>query len=169
MLLICWGLLRPQIRNSPMSSTPSATDLRPDRLLRSLLLAIASVLHLAGLVLLLLMPLPAGVRALIILSWSWLCVHEWRSQLRAYRRVTAIRIQVTGRIETIGPGGGAEPVRVLGGSFVLPRIAWLRLEFADHSRYGELLAGDPCLCAGWHWLQLSWRQHGPRFGQPDRS
>ena len=169
LLLICWGLLCPQIRNSPMSSTPSATDLRPDWLLRSLLLVIASVLHLAGLVLLLVMPLSPGICALMIVAWSWLCVHEWRSQLRAYRRVTAIRIQVTGRIETIGPGGAAEPVRLLGGSLVLPGIAWLRLEFADHSHYGELLAGDRSRCASRHWLQLSWRQHGPRFGQPDRS
>ncbi len=169
MLLICWGMLRLPIRDLPMSSTPSVTDLRPDWLLRSVLLVFASLMQLAGLVLLLLMPLPAGVRALLILGWSWMCVHDWRSQLRAYRRVAAIRIQVTGLIETIRPGGYAEPVRLLGGSLVLPRIAWLRLEFADRSRYGELLAGDSRLCPGWHWLQLSWRQHGPRFGQPDRS
>jgi hypothetical protein len=127
------------------------------------------MLQLAGLMVLLLMPLPAGLRALMIPGWSWLCVHDWRNQLRAYRRVTVIRIQVTGRIETIGRSGQMEPVRLLGGSLVLPRIAWLRLEFADGSRYGELLAGDSCRCAGWHWLQLGWRQHGLRFGQPERS
>lgn len=152
-----------------MSSTPSVPDLRPDWLLRSLLLVTASLLHLAGMALLLLMPLPAGVRALMILGWLWLCAHDWRSQRRAFRRVTAIRVQVTGRIETIGPSGQMEPVRLLGGSLVLPRIAWLRFEFADRSHYAELLAGDSCRCAGWHWLQLSWRQHGARFGQPERS
>jgi hypothetical protein len=134
-----------------------------------LLLLTASVMHLAGFVLLVLLPLPAGVRALMILCWLCVCVQEWRSQLRAYRRVAAIRIQVTGRIETIGPCGHTEAVRLLGGSLILPRFAWLRLEFADRSRYGELLAGDSCLCAGWHWLQLNSRQHGVRFGQPDRS
>lgn len=134
-----------------------------------MLMVTASVLHLAGLVLLLLMPLPAVVRVLVIPGWLWMCVHDWRSQLRAYRRVTVIRIQVTGRIETIGPCGQIEPVRLLGGSLVLPRIAWLRFEFADRSRYGELLAGDSFRSAGWHWLQLSWRQHGVRFGQPERS
>lgn len=134
-----------------------------------MLMVTASVLHLAGLVLLLLMPLPAVVRVLVIPGWLWICVNDWRSQLRAYRRVTVIRIQVTGRIETIGPSGQMEPVRLLCGSLVLPRIAWLRFEFADRSRYGELLAGDSCRCAGWHWLQLGWRQHGSRFGQPERS
>ncbi len=105
----------------------------------------------------------------MIIGWLWMCVHDWRTQLRAYRRVAAIRIQVSGRIECIGPCGHTEPLRLLGGSLVLPRIAWLRFEFEDHSRYGELLVGDSRLCAGWHWLQLSWRQHGARFGQPDRS
>jgi hypothetical protein len=148
---------------------PSVTDLRPDRLLRSLLLLAASVMQLAGVALLFHMPLPYGVRALMLVAWMWICVYDWRSQLRAYRRVAAIRIQVTGRIDTIRPGGQTEPVRLLGGSLVLPRIAWLRLEFADRSHYAELLTGDSRLCAGWHWLQLSWRQHGLRFGQPDRS
>ncbi len=169
MLLICWELLCPRIRNSPMSSTPSVTDLRPDWLLRSLLLVFAALMHVAGLVLLLRMPLPAGLCALMILGWSCVCVHDWRNQLRAYRRVAAIRIQGTGRIEIIDPRGHTEPVRLLAGSFVLPRVAWLRLEFADRSHYGELLSGESCLCAAWHWLQLSWRQRGARFGQPDRS
>jgi hypothetical protein len=169
LLLICSELLCPPIRNLPMSSAPSVTDLRPDLLWRSLLLALVSLMHLAGMMLLLLLPLPTGVLALLAFGWARMCVHDWRNQLRAYGRVAAIRVQATGHIESIGPYGNAEPVRLLGGSFVLPRVAWLRLEFADCSRYGELLVGDRCLDSAWHWLQLNWRQHGARFGQPDRS
>ena len=169
MLLICSVLHHLPIRNLPMSSTPFETDLRADRRLRCLLMVLASGLHLAGAVLLLNMRLPAGVHVLLLTAWVCMCARDWRYQLRAYRRVTAIRIQDSGHIETVGPGGLVEPVRLLGGSVVLPQIAWLRLAFADRSCYGELLAGDACRSTAWHRLQLGWRQHGARFGQPDRS
>lgn len=152
-----------------MSSTPCATDLWIDRRLRRLLMLLVSVLHLAGAALLLLLPLSAGLRALLIAAWACLCLRDWRKQLRGYSRVAAIRLRDSGLVETIDPAGQAEPVRLLDGSIVLPRLAWLRLAFADRGSYGELLAGDACRSAAWHRLQLAWRQHGARFGQPDRS
>lgn len=152
-----------------MSSTPCETDLRADPLLRCLLMTIASGLHLAGVGLLSQMPIPAGARAVLLSAWFCMCARDWRNQLRAYRRVAAIRIRGSGQIEAVGSGGRVEPARLLAGSVVLPQIAWLRLAFADRSCYGELLAGDASRSTAWHWLQLGWQQHGARFGQPDRS
>jgi hypothetical protein len=168
-LLICWGPGRLQMRKSPISFTPSVADLQPDRLLRLLLLIFAAILHLAGFVLLLGTPLPGGALVLLVLAWSWLCLRDWRNQLRAYRRVAAIRICSDGCIETVDMHGQTERVQLRAGSLILPRVAWLRLEFADRSHFGELLSGDARRCARWHWLQLASRQHGARFGRPDRS
>ncbi len=169
LLLICWGPGRPQMHNSPKSSTLSATDLQPDWLLRLLLLIVAAILHLAGFVLLLMTPLPGGIFVLLTLAWAWLCLRDWRDQFRAYGRVAAIRICSDGGIETVDIHGKTETVRLLAGSLILPRIAWLRLEFANGRHFGELLSGDARRCARWHWLQLASRQHGARFGRPDRS
>ena len=94
---------------------------------------------------------------------------EWTRQERGYGRVESIRVHEDGHLECVDPAGAVEPVRLLGGSLVLPRIAWLRIQFADGSHYGELLSGNPARHADWHGLQLIRMQCSVRFGRHDRS
>jgi hypothetical protein len=51
----------------------------------------------------------------------------------------------------------------------MSRVAWLRLEFDDGLRYGELLTGNPRRDEQWRRLQLIWRQPAAAFGGPEGS
>jgi hypothetical protein len=146
---------------------PYAVQIEPDSRLRCLSLCCGLLLYLAGAVLLLGIPLGILSRLLILALWFALGANEWRRQKQGFGRVAGIRIRENGALECIDAQGTAEAVRLMGGSFVLPRLAWLRVKFADGSHYGELLAGDTDRDPGWHGLQLVWAQCGHRFGRLD--
>jgi hypothetical protein len=150
-----------------MSSVPSAVVLEADERSRLLVMACAAVLHLSGLLLLLNLPTAAISTALLLCGWLYLCYRDWHRQLCGYRRIAGIRIDGAGAIESIDTLGNRQGLRLLSGSFVLPRLAWLRLGFRDRKWHSELLMASRCEARGWHWLQLCWRQQGKHFGRFD--
>jgi hypothetical protein len=110
------------------------------------------------------------VPTLLLVACCVVCARkEWIRQERGYRRVESIRIHEDGCLECVAFSGTVEPVRLLGGSIVLPRLAWLRVQFADGSHYGELLSGDVATDPDWHGLQLIRMQCSVHFGRTDRS
>ncbi|MDH4046755.1 MAG: hypothetical protein OEW68_01665 [Gammaproteobacteria bacterium] len=121
----------------------------------------------AGATLILGLPTPAGITALLLGSWLCLAWHESAAQWHGYRKVAAIRIDKEGFIETIDTAGRRCPAELVGGSFVLQRMAWLRLRLANGQCYAELLVGDGGDSDSWHWLQLMWRQNGAHVGRMD--
>jgi hypothetical protein len=132
-----------------------------------LVLGCAAVLHAAGTLILIGLHMTPFGKVLLLAAWLWLSVGDWRRQLGAYRLVSRIRISSDGAIEGIAADGRRQPLRLRGGSFVLPQFAWLSLESPRHLRYAELLLARNCPAADWHWLQLVGRQQGRRFGRID--
>jgi hypothetical protein len=135
-----------------------------------LVLACGSLLQATGLLLLVGLPLAVGAKATLLCAWCWLGWRDWDSQLRGYTRVSRISIDGDGSIQGIDVHGHCKQMRLLRGSLVLARIAWLRFDFSDRRHYSEMLLGAQGAMGAsrdWHWLQLTWRQRGSRFGRID--
>jgi len=148
---------------------PYAVQIYPDNRLRALVLACGFTLQTIGIALLAGMALGLLPKLLLLMSWLGFAGQELSRQWQGYRRIAHIRIHDDGRLDGVDRHGTVAPLQVRGGSFVLSRIAWLRLQFADGRHYGELLCGDSDANAGWHGLQLTWVQYGARFGRAERS
>jgi hypothetical protein len=148
---------------------PYVVQIHPDHRLRILPQVCCILLYAIGAVLLLVVAIDTLPKLLLIAICFACARKEWIRQERGYGRVESIRIHEDGRLECVAYSGTVEPVRLLGGSMVLPRHAWLRMQFADGSHYGELLSGDPDTHPDWHGLQLIRMQCGVHFGRTDRS
>jgi hypothetical protein len=146
-----------------MSSRQFVADLKPDPLLRKILLIAACAAVLVGLVLLMRLPLAVPVRALLVVLWLFTGLRELGRQSRGMQRVKAIRLQ-EGEATVIDRQGRQSPVRIMSGSVVLPKLAWLRLRCPDGLIFGELLRGDAALSEQWRHLQILWRQGAGPFG-----
>ncbi len=116
---------------------------------------------LIGLVLLIRLPVSASLRLALGVLWLIGSIRELGRHARGTRRIKTIRLQA-GEAAVIDRQGRQAPVQIMSGSIVLPRLAWLRLKFADGLIYGELLRGDSTSCEQWRHLQILWR-HGSGF------
>lgn len=147
-----------------MSLVLLETRLVPDPRLRRLVLLAGCVLLVIGLLLIICLPLDLAWRGAI--GAVWVCdVCREMAGLRAFSaRIHSLRLDQTGRIVADGPKGGEE-LTLLNGSMVMPRIAWLRLRFADNCRGAELFLGDMGRDPQWQRFQLIWRQSGGAFGR----
>jgi hypothetical protein len=152
-----------------LSSRGFETVLAPVARLRKLLLAFSAGALLAGTALVLRLPLRMELKLVVVCLWLVCCLLEMRSQLRGMSRIDRIRMYATGSLEGLSRNGRVEPLKLLSGSVVLSRVAWLRLELDDGLRYGELLAGNPRRDEQWRRLQLIWRQQAGVFGGPKGS
>lgn len=119
---------------------------------------------LTGIALLMRLPIAAWLR--LGLAIAWLAGNAWEiSRLsRGAGRVKEIRVG-PGEATVINRQGQQEPVQIMAGSVVLPRLAWLRLKLSDGLIFGELLRGDPATNQQWRHLQILWRQGPGTFGR----
>ena len=146
-----------------MSSRRFVADLKPDPLLRKIVMLAACAAVLVGLVLLMRLPLPVPVRALLIALWLFTSLRQLGRHTRGMQRVKAIRLQED-EATVIDRQGRQSPVRIMSGSVVLPKLAWLRLRGPDGLVIGELLRGDAATDKQWRHLQILWRQGAGPFG-----
>lgn len=146
-----------------MSSRRFVADLKPDPLLRKIVMLAACAAVLVGLVLLMRLPLPVPARALLIALWLFTGLRQLGRHSRGMQRVQAIRLQ-EGEATVIDRQGRQSPVRIMSGSVVLPKLAWLRLRCPDGLVIGELLRGDAATDKQWRHLQILWRQGAGPFG-----
>ncbi len=126
-----------------------------------MLAACAAVL--VGLVLLMRLPLPVPARALLIALWLFTGLRQLGRHSKGMQRVKVIRLQ-EGEATVIDRQGRQSPVRIMSGSVVLPKLAWLRLRCPDGLVIGELLRGDAATDKQWRHLQILWRQGAGPFG-----
>jgi hypothetical protein len=152
-----------------MSSARFETVLTPEPRLRQCLLVFGGLAMITGFMLIVLMPLAPVWRILLAAGWVGESLRELRGFARGARRLCLIRLDADGNITAIGPDGRFEHLALLSGSMVLSRLGWLRVQFPDGSRYGELLRGDPARDLEWQRLQLIWRHSRTAFGQQDGS
>lgn len=148
-----------------MSSAEFVVKLRPDALLRRVVCCAGWLALVTGMALLLQLRLPVPVRILLVLCWLFDSLWELHKLARGFRRIALLRLHSSGAIAAIDHDGCTEQLTLLSGSLVLPRVAWLRLRFADGSKHAELLIRGRTETEAWHGLQLIWQHCRDAFGQ----
>ena len=111
-----------------MSSAVYEAELAPDERIRAGLLAFACCVTLAGLILILLLPVIAPLRAALGATFLLAAIVEAITFMRGMSRIYRIRIRSDGSISGVGSAGTMQPLTLLPGSIVLDRLAWLRLQ-----------------------------------------
>ena len=153
----------------PVSSARFETVLTPDRRSRQFLLLCSCLATFAGLAIILSLPLPPIPRVLLCGAWLGDNFRQFRGLRRGAGRVQHYSLEALDDIVGISPDGLRQPMALLEGSIVLPRLAWLRLRFADGSSYVELLRGDSSADLDWQRLQLIWRLRRTVVGDQEGS
>lgn len=103
------------------------------------------------------------------LLWLAFSVNEVRRFAQAASSVRRLRLYADGSVVARLADGRWRPVRLLPGSIVLRRVAWLRIRLPSGLDYGELSSGSSRSDLHWHRLQLIWRQNQAAFGRPQRN
>lgn len=139
-----------------MSSTTYWAEIRPDLPCRRLVLIAGSLLALAGVPVIL--SLPVGPWPMLLLQGFWLAwsgrelVLLWRAQ----RRCSGYRLAAGGELQIWG-AGGARPASLMPGSVVLHEIAWLRIRDEQGRVWGELIRGKHRESEEWRRFQVIFR------------
>ena len=141
-----------------MSSTVYEAELAPNEHIRAGLVAFACSATVIGLILILLLPVIAPLRAALGVAFLLAGVAEAVALTRGMSRIYRIRIRADGSVSAVGFAGATQPLTLMPGSIVLDRLAWLRLRFGDGLRCGELLAGNAAENEQWRRLLVIWRQ-----------
>lgn len=142
-----------------MSSSAYFAEIRPDSLLRGVVLASGAGLALSGVFLILLLPVHAGWRALLCLGWAWRCLAELSAFLAGFRCCRALRLFADGRV-LVDTADGWRPATLLHGSVVLDRAGWLYLQMERGPCWAELVRGGSNGAADWRRLKVLWRHVG---------
>ncbi|MGI9237200.1 MAG: hypothetical protein ACR2QZ_07370 [Woeseiaceae bacterium] len=143
-----------------MSSNRYFAELQPDTTLRMLIMVSGIGLGFVGEILIVALPFHAA--ALIVGGGAWLAfaVREQAKLLSAFRRYGRLRIGVGGSLMRLDSEGCWREGRLLPGSLVLSRLAWIRYEINGDIRSAELLRGDCLESHDWRRLQVIWRHIG---------
>lgn len=141
-----------------MSSATYEAELAPDERIRGGLVAFACSATVIGLVLILLLPVIAPLKAALGAAFLLAGVAEAVALTRGMSRIYRIRIRSDGSVAAVGPAGAMQPLTLMPGSVVLDRLAWLRLRFGDGLRCAELLVGNAAENEQWRRLLVIWRQ-----------
>ena len=72
----------------------------------------------------------------------------------------AIRIDSSGEAMILGDDENWVPARLLSGSVLLRKLAWMRLQDQSGRIYLELISGDARQSQNWRRLQVIWRHIG---------
>lgn len=146
-----------------MSSRRFVAELKPDPDLRRVVILAACTSLLIGIALVIRLPIPAWARFGLAVLWISASLWDIGRISRGNQRVRFIRLTV-GQAAVVDRQGREEPVQIMSGSVVLPRLAWLRLKWRDGLIGGELIRGDPAGHQHWRRLQILWRQGPGTFG-----
>jgi hypothetical protein len=152
-----------------MSSTEFSTELRPDKRLRKLVVLSGAICGIAGLSLVIHMPIGVLLRIVLAAIWLSWCIFEVSVLTRAWIRTSRIRISQSGQIWVTDAAGQRLRVSLLRGSVVGNRYAWLRIRFEDGRKSAELVGGNAVKDGQWHRFQLIWKQSRQTIGRVERS
>jgi hypothetical protein len=123
---------------------------------------------LTGIALLIRLPVPWWARFGLVVLWLLYGIWEISSFSLGARRIREIRVG-SREVTVINRQGREEPARIMYGSVVLPRIAWLRLRLTDGLVCAELLHGSAVDSQHWRHLQILWCQGARSFGRPSEA
>jgi hypothetical protein len=94
------------------------------------------------------------------LAWCLACAWELRRIVAAWADCQSLRIGVAGEFRVLGGDGEWTRARLLPGSLLLRRWAWIRIHREDGVIVTELLRGSCRKCHDWRRLQVIWRHIG---------
>jgi len=124
---------------------------------------------LAGVAIILSMPLPSILK--LLASGMWLAgnIRQCRGLLRGAARIQYYSMEALDCLAGVAPDGRQQVLKLLEGSMVLRRFAWFRVRFPDGSNYVELLPRTVARDRDWQRLQLIWRLRRTVVGAYDGS
>jgi hypothetical protein len=137
--------------------------------LRQCVLASGAIFMTLGCGLLIHAGVPVAARILLVVGWIGHCVWQMRRQALGHAAVVAIRLSADGLVTLIGPGGHWQRARLITGTIILDRVAWLRLARPGHGSHGELCRASRVGAANWHRFRLISAQAGPGLGNQGRA
>jgi hypothetical protein len=146
----------------PLSRDFAAT-IRPDPRARTWVTTTGVSACLAGFFLIAGLDIGAAWRLLLAVCWCADGVISLSRFRRAASKLVAIRIG-PGGLEILRRDGLRTGARLLSGTTVMRRLAWLRMAGADGIRYQELIRAKRTDPAEWHRLQLVWQLRDGGFG-----
>lgn len=143
-----------------MSSAEYSASIKPDHRLRYLVLGSGALLAAIGVPVILLMPLAAHWRVLLLAAWLLMLAAELALTWRAYRDSRGYRLYCDGSIDIMRPDRGRRAAVYAAGSVIGTRLAWLRVRATDGTSWGELIAGNPRKNKEWRRFQVICRLVG---------
>lgn len=147
-----------------MSSTVYFAEIHPDPLLRRIVLASGLGLALAGLPLILILPVPLALRVIGSIVWLTVAASELARTRLAWNACQAMRFFADGTIDVLIPGQVWQRASLLSGGVLLRELGWIRLGVTlpagQKLVLGEFLRGNSRESADWRRLQVIWRHIG---------
>ena len=143
-----------------MSSIAYFAEIRPDPLLRRIVLCTGGSLAVCGLIVV--ASLPCSPALLIAIGAAWTVLSGWELvRLRhAWTNCLGLRLSADGGATILGADGCWRPASVLNGSVLLRRWGWVRLRAGSGSVFAEPLRGSCRKGHDWRRLHVIWRHVG---------
>jgi len=152
-----------------MLSTEFSAELRPDNTLRKVVLLSGAIAAIAGLSLIMHMPLSVIHRVISCALWLVWCGIETSALTKVWPNVSRIGVNSAGKVWVTDAAGQRVRATLLRGSIVIRRLAWLRMRLEDGRKYAELVSGNAVEDYQWHRFQLIWKQSRQIVGRAERS
>jgi hypothetical protein len=145
------------------SSRDFAARIRPDTGARAWIISTGVCAYLAGFCLIAGLSMSTPWRLLLAAYWcgdAAISLYRFR---RAATRLAVIRIS-PGGLQVLRQDGRRIDARLLTGTTIMRRLAWLRMAGTDGIRYQELVLASRTDPVEWHRLHLVWQLRGRGFG-----
>jgi len=108
----------------------------------------------------LLLPVHFALRVAGAVAWAVSSGIELVRLQRAYSRYVGLRVGHDGAMYLRKTGDGWQVARLLPGSVLLRRTAWIRVQSERGEVFAELLRGECRHSPSWRRLQVIWRHIG---------
>ena len=140
-----------------MPSTPYYSELQSDPRLRRVVVASGVAFAVLGELVIFSLDLGLEWRLAGALLWALSAARELYVITDRYKRFRRVRIDATGEVTLQDSDGEWCSAKLLSGSIVLARFAWLRLAPEQGLSYPEPLRGDASENEAWRRFQVIWR------------
>ena len=147
-----------------MSSSAFSAEFIADRRLRCAVLLSGATLAALGLLVIMLLPVHFALRVTGAAAWAVSSGIELVGLRRAYSRYVGLRVGHDGAMHVQKRGGDWQAARLLPGSLLLRRTAWIRVQSEGGEVFAELLRGECRRSANWRRLHVIWRHIGATPG-----
>jgi len=140
-----------------MSSVSFSVEIHLNPELRRRVLQSACALSVLGSAVILTLAATPVVAILALGLWLLWSGRELLRYRRCYGRWQRLSLLAPEGVARISGASDSESVRILPGSVILPRLAWLRLKAENGDVWGELVRGNARESEDWRRLQLVFR------------